>query len=37
MMELTGLDILLGALLVGIVICVLYLRFGLKKPGPGGE
>lgn len=37
MIELTGLEVLLGVLLVAIVVCVLYLRFGLRKPGPGGR
>ena len=33
----TGLEVLLSALLFAIAICALYLRFGCEKPGPGGE
>ena len=33
----TGLEVLLGILLASIVVCVLYLRLGCKKPGPGGK
>jgi len=29
------LDVVLSILLVLIVVCILYLRFGLRKPGPG--
>lgn len=31
------LDVLLGILLVLIVVCILYLRFGCEKPRPGDE
>ena len=37
MMELTGLEALLGVLLFAIVICALYLRLGCEKPGWGGK
>lgn len=33
----TGLEVLLGVLLVAIVISALYLRFGCEKPRPGGK
>lgn len=31
----TGLEVLLGFLLVAIVACILRLRLGCEKPGPG--